>query len=57
MQFFIFQKDGKLFDHSLNAGDPKETYYIGSIADATSAHLNQWPSEGMAFLCAHSFIS
>lgn len=41
------------FDHSLLTGDPKETYYIGPIEDTSIAHLNQWPSEGMAFLCIH----
>lgn len=41
------------FDHSLLTGDPKETYYIGPIEDTSIAHLNQWPSEGMVFLCIH----
>ncbi|KAK7262143.1 hypothetical protein RJT34_29704 [Clitoria ternatea] len=30
---------------SLSKGDPKESYYIGSVADTTSVQLNQWPSE------------
>lgn len=35
----------KLDPSSLSKGDPKESYYIGSLEDATSASLNQWPSE------------
>ncbi|KAK2356268.1 2-oxoglutarate (2OG) and Fe(II)-dependent oxygenase superfamily protein [Trifolium repens] len=35
----------KLDPSSLSRGDPKESYYIGSLEDATSASLNQWPSE------------
>jgi len=38
----------------LQLGDPKESYYIGSLEDTTSVRLNQWPSDGMDFLCAHS---
>ncbi|XP_061337021.1 2-oxoglutarate-Fe(II) type oxidoreductase hxnY isoform X1 [Gastrolobium bilobum] len=30
---------------SLSKGDPKESYYIGSLEDTTSVQLNQWPSE------------
>lgn len=52
MQLFIFY-NGKNFGRSLLIGDPKETYYIGPIEDTSIAHLNQWPSEGMAFLCIH----
>lgn len=52
MQLFIFY-NGKNFDRSLLIGDPKETYYIGPIEDTSIAHLNQWPSEGMVFLCIH----
>lgn len=26
-------------------GDPKESYYIGSVEDTSIVHLNQWPSE------------
>jgi len=36
---------------SLLTGDPKESYYIGSLEDTSVTHLNQWPSEGMALLC------
>jgi len=38
---------------SLVTGDPKESYYIGPVEDPSIAYLNQWPSEGMAFLCIH----
>ncbi|QCD81323.1 Isopenicillin N synthase-like [Vigna unguiculata] len=38
---------------SLSKGDPKESYYIGPVEDPSIAYLNQWPSEGMAFLCIH----
>ncbi|KAK7330796.1 hypothetical protein VNO77_24996 [Canavalia gladiata] len=37
-----------LYAEALNPsskGDPKESYYIGSVADTTLVHLNQWPSE------------
>ncbi|ESW27687.1 hypothetical protein PHAVU_003G223100 [Phaseolus vulgaris] len=30
---------------SLSKGDPKESYYIGSLEDTSVTHLNQWPSE------------
>ncbi|TKY55476.1 1-aminocyclopropane-1-carboxylate oxidase [Spatholobus suberectus] len=30
---------------SLSKGDPKESYYIGSVEDTSIVHLNQWPSE------------
>ncbi|RDX65174.1 1-aminocyclopropane-1-carboxylate oxidase, partial [Mucuna pruriens] len=30
---------------SLSKGDPKESYYIGSVEDTNSVHLNQWPSQ------------
>ncbi|PNX96936.1 flavonol synthase/flavanone 3-hydroxylase [Trifolium pratense] len=29
----------------MEAGDPKESFYIGPLTDTTSVHLNQWPSE------------
>ncbi|AES90874.2 2OG-Fe(II) oxygenase family oxidoreductase [Medicago truncatula] len=32
-------------DPSLSKGDPKESYYIGSLEDTTSVRLNQWPSD------------
>ncbi|KAJ1386474.1 Oxoglutarate/iron-dependent dioxygenase [Sesbania bispinosa] len=32
---------------SPSKGDPKESYYIGSLEDTTSVQLNQWPSEGL----------
>lgn len=53
MQLFTFQKD--TFDCFLLTGDPKESYYIGSVEDTSIVHLNQWPSEGMAFLCILTF--
>ncbi|CAL5203769.1 unnamed protein product [Lathyrus oleraceus] len=37
----------KLDPTSLSKGDPKESYYIGSLADTTSASLNQWPSKDL----------
>jgi hypothetical protein len=49
-----FKCDVYLILPFLLTGDPKESYYIGTLEDATSASLNQWPSEGMNFLCAHS---
>jgi len=34
---------------SLLTGDPKESFYIGSLEDSSVAHLNQWPSQGMGW--------
>ncbi|KAL9326738.1 hypothetical protein ACSQ67_007383 [Phaseolus vulgaris] len=37
---------------SLSKGDPKESYYIGSLEDTSVTHLNQWPSEGHSRIAA-----
>lgn len=35
----------------------RATRYIGPLTDKTSVRLNQWPCDGIHFLCPHFFFS